>query len=265
MTADTPPTANNKALALLAAIVEGDATIEDSAAELRGDGIDSIEAVLAHLRQDLRQRADEQADAVRPLDLRHMRKQTPPELVASIVHHVPAVPFILNGMRYEPEEITRFNGRELHFVPAPTNDHLLVIDDRELMARWWELTYLEQYRHGGSQSGLDQQSLSGASTAGAFGETWYWEDAGFHGFLLQLPVNRGYHDLTKVTMHIFGNWNDEISALKMQGSGVTVLHEHINWAGSTFTYQPPSGSFGWQLEDLHWWGFGDRASSLETW
>lgn len=35
---------------------------------------------------------------------------------ASLVHPIPSVPVIVDGTRYEPEEISRFNGTVLRFV-----------------------------------------------------------------------------------------------------------------------------------------------------
>ncbi|MCE3199986.1 hypothetical protein K3T49_10200 [Paenibacillus sonchi] len=37
---------------------------------------------------------------------------------------------------YDPKDILRFNGHELHFVLAPSGDHLLVVDNIESLNIW---------------------------------------------------------------------------------------------------------------------------------
>ena len=89
-------------------------------------------------------------------------------------------------------------------------------------------------------------------------QTWFCEHVNFGGVSITLAKNRGYYDLRDVTMGFFGNWNDEISSVAMIGTQVTVLHEHIQWTGSTLTLFGSEAT----LVPLGW---NDRASSLETW
>jgi hypothetical protein len=103
---------------LLAAILVGDAAVDDLAAELRRQGIDSVSAVLDILRKTANDRLAAQAAAVRPINLPSMRKKTPPERFATIEQRVPKVAFLLNGTLYDAKDIVRYNGHELHFIPA---------------------------------------------------------------------------------------------------------------------------------------------------
>lgn len=100
-----------RALTLLSAITSGHATIEDIAIELRKQSFDYSPFIL--------------------------RQKTPPEFVSRIVQRVPEVPFIFNGTIYDPKDITRFNGQELNFIPAPAGNHMLVVDNQALFENWF--------------------------------------------------------------------------------------------------------------------------------
>lgn len=250
MDSDSHQSQPTRALSLLSAIIMGNATIEDLAMELRKHGLD-----LSSLK---------------------LWKKTVQD--SSIVQRVPKIPFILNGIMYDPKDITRFNGHELHFVPALAGDHLLVVDNRALIKSWLRLAYHEQneyrsyqrfgpggptpmpnpydpfnpnkpptgygwyYPHGGG---------TGTSPAGAM----CWEDINAKGSSLHVRPNRGYKNLTKKSMGIFGNWNDEISSVTMNQISQVTLYEHINWQGQTlnlFRDDP----------DLRKYGWNDRASGV---
>jgi hypothetical protein len=215
----------------------------------------------------LRQRERQKADAIRQVDLQR-RQKTPQDVVARIVQRVPRIPVVLNGVTYDPEDITRFNGRELHFIAAPAGDHVLAVDDRDLMQNWWRLTYLEQYRRSGPSLAAGAQPMPNGSPAQArefHPRTWFYEDINLGGSQIYLDANRGYYDLTEVSMGVFGDWNDEISSFWMIGTHVTVLHEDVRWTGQTFTVVRPHDEAEFKQLSLLSVGWNDRASSLETW
>jgi len=240
-----------RALSLLSAITMGNATIEDLAMELRKHGLD-----LSSLKFSEKTLQD-----------------------SRIVQRVPKIPFILNGIMYDPKDITRFNGQELHFVPAPAGDHLLVVDNRALIKSWSRLARHEQNEYRSYQRfGPGRQTptpnpydyhnptesstgwyynlgpFPGTSPAGAI----CWEDINAKGSDLYVRPNRGYKDLTKKSMGIFGlggDWNDEISSVTMNKISMVRLYEHINWQGQTldlFRDDPDLSKYGWN----------DRASGV---
>jgi hypothetical protein len=254
----------NKALDLMAAVAGGDAAIEDIAGQLKRDGIDSVEAVLSMLRKGAIEHKSNARDVTKPINLKDQRNTTPREIVSRIVQRVPTVPFILNGTMYDPKDIRRFDGQELHFVPAPAGDHMLVVDDRALITTWRQLAYLEQYRSVGASPASNGhpptlESLRHGSARNV-AITIFYPHIGFQDWGIFLEKNRGYWDLTEVCDGLFceSDWNDKISSVYMYGTQVTVLHEHIHWTGQTFTL------FG-SMSSLVEFGWNDRASSLETW
>ncbi|WP_217225104.1 peptidase inhibitor family I36 protein [Desertibacillus haloalkaliphilus] len=294
-----------KSLELLTAITNGNANVDDLAEELEQQGL--------------------------PFSYLKLRNKTSREIISQNVQKVPKVPFILNGTMYDPKDITRFNGQELHFVKPPSGDHLLVVDNEGLLKSWLRLAHHEllgyntmrqtvgvqawpsslhpsliQYAtqpqpgtpavgvqtHPGAfinpylQHYLSQPQQPGGTPAvgplfvpaGPIGpgqpggptpivggghspappKTYFYEHINFQGSRLELNPNRGYWDLTKVRMGIFGNWNDEISSVALRGTRVAVLHEHINMTGQSLTLFTDN-------TNLHNDGWGDRASSVETW
>jgi hypothetical protein len=161
-----------QALKLISAIAHGDAKVEDIAAQLRKEGLDVLDVVLALVaRASAAPR--ERVRAQRPIDLRHFSKPTPPDLVARTMHRVPKVPFVLNGTLYDPQDIRRFDGREIHLVATAIGEPILAVDDREVMARWWQLTYLsslssaaQNYQYGGYRFGVGPQDIGGFQEIG---------------------------------------------------------------------------------------------------
>ncbi|MEH7223833.1 hypothetical protein V7112_08425 [Bacillus sp. JJ1566] len=99
-----------KSFDLLSAISMGNATIHDLATELRRLGL------------------------YFPYSKLFKEKQT--KINSHTVQRVPQVPFSLNGTMYDPTDIKRFNGQELHFVPVLSEDHMLVVDNIELLNAW---------------------------------------------------------------------------------------------------------------------------------
>lgn len=119
-----------RALTLLSALTKGGATIHDLDAELRRLGLNfSYSELLEKTRTKINPR---------------------------IVQRVPQVPFSLNGTMYDPKDIIRFNGQELHFVLAPSGDHMLVVDNIELLKIWEILAdhEISEYRTMRQSSGV---------------------------------------------------------------------------------------------------------------
>lgn len=285
---------SSHAVELLAAIARRDANPEDLTAEFRKQGADGLDLIALLARRAAQPRPDP-ATAQSWIDVSQFARPTEPRAAARIVHRVPKVPFLLNGTLYDPQDIARFNGRELHFVVAKDSEPLLVIDDRPLIARWWELTYLtsmvaaaepaEQYQYGGHQTiapqvhGGDHPPIPpgkgqggpgvGGGTVGAPSKptgTYLFEDSWRQGESVLLRPNREFRDLRKVGRGLFdlGDWNDVISSVYMYFTYVCVLHEHIadEGGGPTLTLYLHQQQAHLNLDIVGW---NDRASWVATW
>jgi hypothetical protein len=279
---DTPSAGPDKVLALLGAIADGTAAQADVVAMLRDEGIESIPALLAAFAEAARKRQSE--GQARWIDLRQLlpRSASGSKAPTRTVHRVPKLPFLLNGTLYEPGDIQRFNGTDLHFCVSPRRDYLVAIDDRNLMVQWWQLRYLEaltrepnpklqEYQYGGHQSGPGPQSgETGGGPVVIVGKPSpqpqnFWllfEDANFSGDWLSLETNHHYSNLTWVGKGFLalGDWNDEISSLRrLSAANDCIIFEHIAFGeidgGDSLTVQGDEPS----LEALGW---NDRISSI---
>jgi hypothetical protein len=269
-------TKQTKVLDLLFAVALGDATQEDVVTALRDEGVESVAALIAAFREAAKVYKTDFAPSLISLERLSSKLPSPPEPAAHIVHPIPKLPFLLNGTLYDPKDIQRFNGRELHLSPAARHDYILAVDDGDVMIKWWQLLYLqtvtlhnplEQYQYGDYQFGIEPQNtgIGGPIVIITPPKTpspvsMFWEDMNFDGEGFVLHANRGYANLKKKGRGFLGlgDWNDVISSVQMQGTHVCILHEHINWAGSTltlFSSEPYLARSGWN----------DRASSVETW
>jgi len=285
----------SRALELIGAVAHRDAYPEDIVAQLRNEGFDALDVVVAALAGHARQQPAARRAAERRIDVRSFSRPTPRELAARIVHQVPKVPFVLNGTLYDPKDVRRFDGQELHLLSV--RGELVAFANRDVMTKVWELLYITPemwekiHTHGHPDVFYPPTPLPAAPATPPssgypqgpepFGAepwppwpedrddpagTYFYEDAGHEGWgeELYLRQNRNYPDLTEVGRGIFGlgDWNDVISAVHCvfrHGSGPTicVLHEHINLTGSTFTCCG--------CKELDTPGWNDRASSVQTW
>lgn len=275
---------SSHAVELLAAIARRDANPEDLTAEFRKQGADGLDLIALLARRAAQPRPDP-ATAQSWIDVSQFARPTEPRAAARIVHRVPKVPFLLNGTLYDPQDIERFNGRELHFVLAK-DEPLLVIDERPLIAKWWELTYLtsvvagaekaEQYQYGGHQTVSEPQTVTPQRSPWPKDPyiplkpkgTYFYEHAHYRGDSLHLRPNREFRDLSKVGRGFLGlgDWNDIISSVQMYFTYVCVLHEHIGGhagGGMSLTlFSNGTTRFLANLEDVGW---NDQASWVATW
>jgi len=244
-----------KALELLTAIAQGEAEMEDGLAELKREGVSSLEEALRVIKDEAAQGKRSTA-ATRP-DFASMRRKAPQSVVAKIKHVVPEVPFVFDGTLYDPADIERFNGRELHFFTSPDQEHMLAVDDRDLMTDWLQFEYFQRYRDVSSHSMKTHESPHA---------TW-WEHDDLWGYAIGLTPNLGYWRLSEVSLGggLFAdNWNDKISSFEMWSIGVVQLSDEADFMGPFFYHVVPPGGYA-SVTSLRPYGWNDRASSCGDW
>jgi hypothetical protein len=272
---------------------------------LNEEGINSpsqFADLLINWVQRERQSGSAQAlDAVQ-LDPFSVDDQSDPGL--KITHRVPQIPFYVNGITMEPEDIARFDGQPLHFM-LNEEEH----GEPRLIAceRYRDVGHILQRR---ALIGLIRAELAardiasrpaigrgvtfqpnvgvtpayytcptgeppGRPPAGAqffedinFGGDWFWLDPGWQ-----------YNDLRDL------DWSDMISSIKT-GDGALGLFDHIHLQGDSFTMagqvpkamwqypgHPVCGPYflGWDtsmrqnIANLVLIGWNDRISSIAHW
>jgi hypothetical protein len=273
-------------LDLINAVANGDAQREDVVKALKDQGIDALD-LLVEVLAKAGQKPSSKAEPVNLLDPR--RAASRPQVEPA--HRVPQRPFVLNGTLYDPADIKRFDGQELHLIARAGGDPLLAIDDRDLMERWWQLSYISSMTkpmadekmltaEGGGSIGIESHGAglgggggggvgsstdwslehphTGASSSGRVAtHAYFHEDIFYRGSDLELQRGFSFPDLTRVAWTFFGtgDWNDEISSAQVFAT--TVLWEHVQFGGSSLTLQAPNS-------DLVPYGWNDRTSSIEA-
>jgi hypothetical protein len=271
----------NDLIDLISAVASGDASREDVVADLRKKKIDAldllIEVFARQAKASSRQTPGERVD-VQALSQRSDAPTKP-------VQRVPGLPVLLRGTLYDPADITRFDGTELHFI-ATGKDHILAIDDRAIMENLWQTSYLASMARSDyttmkettdtsvptvTDGGVRPTSVDGGYTGG-YTCAWvtptapnphtnFYEDINYGGDRLELASG---FEIPKLSGHHLGpfwsgdDWNDNISSIQMVRTEATVIFEHVNKTGQSFSFfrsEPNLVNLGWN----------DRASSAVTW
>jgi hypothetical protein len=194
---------------------------------------------------------------------------------ASLIHPIPSVPVIVDGVRYEPEEISRFNGILLRFVitsdSAREGRMYAFTSDEGLQGFLSEHGGLpsDEVREGGmegvdyyvSESGGPPPPPPEGSTIPNVQLASYWtkffEHINYNGKQFGSAPGVGWPDLRYTPP----GWNDIISSLQVAtDASWATLYEHIYYDGNQLWVQ----SDLW-LPDLRQYGWNDRASSVIVW
>ncbi len=255
-----------------------DLSPETLLAAFQAEGIRSLEDLTCDLSRALREGSG-QAERLAYEEL--FREPTPPEVLKSIEHGVPEMPIIVDGERLDPSEITRFNGRELGFIPQEDQDGeaLLLLTDKSTWAPFVRtllisravtngMSALEQYQYGGytfvaPKNGpvvvVGQPTTAAGPPVPDPAPPWLtlWSDINLSGSALTLYSGESRRDLTTVGWTVFsGSWNDRISSVG-RTSSLCLAFEHIHFMGS-FLFIGPRFT---NTLNLHLEQFGDRISS----
>ncbi|WP_327091635.1 hypothetical protein OIE66_13675 [Nonomuraea sp. NBC_01738] len=218
---------------------------DDVLAVLGESGITTLEALVQH--------ALAVPPPAQPQPLDHAMLLTPVSTAVADVplkQRPPQVAVIVDGVEYDPGDITRFDGQMLTFVADGSPDRILAYtDDRPLRAAVWVATTL------GAQSPITPASADSQVTQG---EVQMFEHHFYDGDWFWCGARQGWSDLTNVRHGSWpgSDWNDTISSAKPTDC-LVYYYEHINYGGIAL-YAPP----GIALDDLQRFGWNDRISSV---
>lgn len=267
-------------LASLAAIAAGDAGSEEVVASLRRQGVDALDVLIALFADSKRlPRASGERIDVQNFTSRSAPPAPPKPLRAS------TRPLLVRGTLYDPADISLFDETELHFVYTG-EEHLLAIDDRSVMENWWQTSYLTSAARASATPAVAGNAFLGPDGRPGIGPTghggppkepqicghWetvpapapvehtnFYEHPNFEGDRLELRASQGaMSNLLNEPKGIFGHddWNDKIDTVQMVRTEVTVLYEHVNFQGRSWTTCQTVGQVDW---------FNDLTSSVRTW
>ncbi len=213
------------------------------------------------------------------LDYELFSKPTPGEAWATIEHKVPKIPFIVNGIEHDPEDIVRYNGRELCFIVDARSEpnEMVVLTDKAVWSSFLQTTTLanqvssslERYQYGGYHFDTGPSPASEGPVIilpppkPPYGritqDVYMYSQTDWTGSRLELGPSLQYPDLT--SLYIWWplvTWNDEIMSISPTTS-FCIFGEHIGFdPGSKlwFVYS----ELGYK--DLEEVGWNDRISSV---
>jgi len=153
-----------KVLKVLSTSSLGKLTPDEILVVLKEDGVKSLKDLVTRLIEITKDSAELSSSSPSRINLQLLSRQTPKEIVSTIVHRLPKVPFVLNGTEYDPKDIRRFNGRELHFIvgsQAVRQGALLAFEDRSILTSWLQMIYLNRLSGLDTASALPSESLGG--------------------------------------------------------------------------------------------------------
>ncbi len=231
----------------------GGLTEDDVLAVLRESGITSLESLVRHALAVPPAPEPEPLDSLRLLapGMAAVNGQSVPSK-----HRPPGVAVIVDGVEYDPADITRFDGQVLTFVADGSPDRILAYtDDRPLHAAVWAAGLLGRLS---TAAGPREDSLAADTRPRTFGEVQMFEHHFFAGDWFWLPANYGWPDLTRIRHGAWpgSDWNDTISSVGNTDC-LVFYYEHINYQGSKLWGTPTV-----DLPDLERIGWNDRISSV---
>jgi hypothetical protein len=272
-------------------------TADEILMALKEDGVESLKGLVTRLTKTIRDSADLSPQSLRRISLQLLSRQTPKKPDSTIVHRVPKLSFVLDGTQYDPKDIRRFNGRELHFVvgsqSAPRNA-LLAFEDRNILTNWLQIISLSKFAglnvastspsqssdlgilvHGGEHgpnppgsAAVYPRPLQGDPQSGVYyedgtvDEVQMFEAAGYQGLGLRLSRGSEFPNLTWVKrsqlLHWQTDWNDAISSI-YPTTNLCAYFEHVDFDGAIRIVCPNIG-----VSDLDWIGFNKIISSVKN-
>jgi hypothetical protein len=113
------------------------------------DGIMDLEGVAKLMLKMLKKDSEIQKTEPYPVDFALLGKRTPPDIARSITHRTPKVPFLLDGVAYNPKDISRFDGQALLFTPivaADGSDWIQLFKDEigPLLANYFQMRQIDR-------------------------------------------------------------------------------------------------------------------------
>jgi hypothetical protein len=257
------------------------------------DGIFDLEGAAEHMLKRIKNDIEIQNTEPRLIDFAPLGKRTPSDIARDIIHVAPEVPFILNGVAYDPQDIRRFNGQALLFIPivaADGSNWLQLFHDEigSVLAGYFQmrqignLLYPTDFLPPWLNPPIPDQQLNppGKGTGGSTDQPppppppppqpsfpitrdqiQMFDGGHYTGNWFWLAKGYMWQDLTRVSRGGWfgGDWNDEIFSLSSTNTSC-IYCEHINLEGSKLFLGPNKpirnlAELGWHNRISSVWNF----------
>ncbi len=175
-------------------------------------------------------------------------KPVPQPGAGTHVHKAPVAPFVVDGVRYAPEQISKFDGRPLYFV----------VD----MAKPLEMVGYTNKSDFDAAVTLANQKAGGIGTqqAGQYVTLYAGDEMTGDWMNVNSPYGINYLAGVNRGCGLFGcagNWDNVASSIFINGR--VSVYDDIEYRGSWLYL----AGYGWG--NLSWWGFDNITSSINVW
>ncbi|MEV6984844.1 hypothetical protein AB0M95_26785 [Sphaerisporangium sp. NPDC051017] len=225
---------------------------DDVLAVLREAGITTLESLVQHALAVPPPAEPEPLDSTRLLAPVPVDADPPSALLS---HRVPQVAVVIDGVEYDPADVTRFDGQVLTFVADGSTDRILAFtDDRPLRTAIWAAKAIGR----SSTRTATPDDMRAGPRPPTIGEVQMFEHHFYGGDWFWLGAKLGWPDLTRVRHGSWpgSDWNDTISSIGATNC-LVFYYEHINYGGIRLYGTP-----GIDIPDLGRIGWNDRISSV---
>ncbi|MEO3936731.1 hypothetical protein V3N99_08215 [Dermatophilaceae bacterium Soc4.6] len=258
--------------------VEDEHTADDVLREIRDRGVENLEALVTHSLKMYRaeQQNPSRATPMTSSILRRHFKETSDGDV-DCTHRPPECELVIDGVNYDPSDITRFDGQPLYMVATSGRDGPLLqtftnnqveeaLHTRAILS---VLDYGPPMGGGGGWMGSVGQAPNALLNPPTLsGTVQMFDDAEWKGDYFWLTSRHWWPDLTKVWKNRFlfthGDWNDQISSQSPSDDTIT-YYEHVNAGGSNLIlprYDNSKDVLARKEANFRQYGWNDRASSV---
>jgi hypothetical protein len=178
-------------------------------------------------------------------------KPTPAAATGTNIHQAPRAPFVVDGVRYAPEQISKFNGRPLYFI--------VDLAKPDQMTGYTNKTDFDT-KVASSKATNTTTGGVGTQQAGQYVSLYSGDELTGDRFDLNSPYGVNYLAGVNRGCGLFGcagQWDNVASSIFINGR--VSVYDGIEYTGSWLYFQ------GYGYANLSWYGFDNITSSINVW
>jgi hypothetical protein len=173
--------------------------------------------------------------------------ETPSQSLVN-VHKPPRAPFVVDGVQYAPQEITKFNGRPLYFVVDPGKSPEMI-------------GYTKQAEFDAAVASKRAERPVQPNGAGQYLDLYDGDE--LTGYSARFNSAWGVNHLAGIGrgcgwFGCAGDWDNVASSVSYNGN--VALYDGYGYTGSSISLP-----YGYYWLNLSWYGWDNRVTSLNVW
>lgn len=178
-------------------------------------------------------------------------KPTAPPSSTGNIHQAPRAAFVVDGVRYAPEQISKFNGQPLYFI--------VDLAKPDQMTGYTNKTDFDAMVAAGKGTNATTGGI-GTQQAGQYASLFSGDELTGDRFDLYSPYSVNYLAGINRGCGLFGcagTWDNVASSIFVNGR--VSVYDDIEYRGSWLYFQ------GYGYANLSWYGFDNITSSMNVW